>query len=437
MYIEEFLNNEVVDFANYNCLRSIASLIDGQKNAGRKVIYGVANRPNKETKVSILSGLIMIATEYLHGDISGSIISMAQNFSGTNNMNLLVPDGNFGTRFIPEASATRYISTYRENIFDKLFNQIDNNILIEQEFEGTIIEPRFFVPSLPLILINGSEGIATGFAQKILPRNPEVIKDYVKSYLTPNSSLPELTPWFRGFDGAVEKGENDNQWLIKGSFTKTSATRLVINELPIGYNLTSYTKILDDLEDKKVIRSYEDLSEDDIFKFEVVMNSKDLKRDDEYILLKLKLVKKATENFTVIDENNKVTVYNSPEEVINHYIRIKLEYLQKRKDYLIEKTKQDLLVLASKYIFIKNVTEENIKINKVKKTDIIAQIETFNKIIKVDNSYDYLLNMKIFSLTLEKLDDLLEQTKNKKIDLSNIESKEINDTWNEEMDLIC
>ena len=441
MTITNFLNQELVDFASYSTLRAIGSLIDGQKNATRKIIHTIQKKNNaKDQKVEILAGIVSIETEYLHGpqNLNSVIVGLAQNYVGANNIPLLMREGNFGTRFEPEASAPRYIFTLKEPIFDKIFNKNDNSVLINQNFEGTDIEPRFFVPSLPLILINGSEGIATGFAQKILPRNVEDVKKYIKSIIDGKlSTYPSLKPYYNGFKGTILEGENSNQWLIKGRVERTSATRFKIIELPIGYNLKSYTKVLDDLEDKKIIRDFVDLSDNDKFSFEIVMDSKSLKNDDEWLLKRMKLVKSVTENFTVINENNRVVVYKSPEEVLNHYIRIKLEYLQKRKEYMLEEIKKDLLVLASKYIFIKNVTEENIKVNKVKKVDIITQLETYSKIIKVDNSYDYLLRIPIYNLTSEKIEELLEQIKAKKVDLSKVASKEINDTWKEEMDLVC
>jgi len=442
MTVTNFLHDEVVDFASYSTIRAIASLIDGQKNSGRKVVHTIQKRADKDTKVSILAGIIAIETEYLHGDISGSVVTMAKNYPGSNNIPLLTREGNFGTRFEPEASANRYIFTAQEKIFDKLFNKEDNAVLIQQEFEGTNIEPRFFVPTLPLILINGSEGIATGFAQKVLPRNPEVIKEYIKVYLrneeayandVPIFETPALTPWYNGFNGIIENGEKNNQYIIKGTFERTSGTRLTITELPIGYNLTSYTKVLDDLEDKKVIRSYTDLSVEDTFKFEIVMDSKSLKNDDEWVLNRLKLTKSVTENFTVMDENNRVVVYDCPEKVINHYIRVKLEYLEKRKQYLIQKTKEDLLILASKYLFIKGVTDGEIIINKKKKQEIVSQIEPIQKIIIVEGDYNYLLNMPIYSLTEEKMEDLLTKIRVSNTALKEIQDEEITTTWDTEI----
>ena len=434
MTVTEFLHNEVVDFASYSTMRAIASLVDGFKNGGRKVAYTVMKRPDKDTKVSILAGIIAIETEYLHGDISGSVVTMAKNYAGTNNIPLLTREGNFGTRFEPEASANRYIFTAKDKVFDKIFNKIDNNILIEQEFEGTNIEPRFYVPNLPMILINGSEGIATGFAQKILSRNPADIKSYITAKLAGQAPVA-IKPWFNGFNGSVSQGETTNQWIIDGTFKRTSLTRLLITELPIGQNLTSYTKVLDDLEDKKKIKGYSDLSEEDVFKFEVQLSSVDMKKDDEWLLKELKLTKKVSENYTVLDENNRVVIYTSPEEIIDHYIRVKLDYTQKRKDYLIQKLKDDALVLASKYIFIKNVTDGVILVNKKKKDEIISQIKTINNIIEVDGSFEYLLRMPIYSLTEEKMAELKEQIMNKKQELKEIESKEINSIWLEEMNV--
>ena len=140
MKITDFLNNEVVNFASYSTLRALASYIDGLKNSHRKVVcYMLLNNVTKEKKVFNLSGEIMTSMEYLHGDISGSVITLAQNYPGTNNIPLLSREGNFGTRFTNEASATRYIYTAKDKMFDYLFNKSDINVLPEQYFEGTKI----------------------------------------------------------------------------------------------------------------------------------------------------------------------------------------------------------------------------------------------------------------------------------------------------------
>ena len=433
--VTKFLNEEVVNFASYSTMRAIASLVDGQKNAGRKVIYSVMNRPNKDTKVSILSGLIMTDTEYLHGDISGSIITLAQNYAGTNNLPLLTREGNFGSRFENEASATRYIFTAKEKYFDNIFNKDDNNVLIEQHFEGTKIEPRFFVPTLPLILINGSEGIATGFAQKILSRNPDKIKKAILSILS-NKKINEdyLTPSFNGFTGTVKQGDTINQWLVKGTIKRLSSSKILIEEIPIGYDLKTYISILDDLEENKVIKSYKDKSENDKFCFEITMSPSDLvKFSDEDLLQKFKLIKKISENYTCLDENNRIRVFENSEEILRAFVKIKLEYLQKRKDYQLQKLEDDIKLDFSKYLFIKNIVENKLIINKRKKTDIETDLQKIDNIIKKDGSFDYLLQLNILSLTEERMNKLQEDIKTKKESLDSLKLKSPEDIWKEEI----
>ena len=342
MKISTFFQNDYVDQASYDNLRKIASVIDGQKNASRKILYTILNKNIKEEiKVSQLGSKVAEFAEYLHGNMDGVIVGCAQNYPGTNNIPLLVREGNFGTRFSPDASASRYIFTHGSKEFFELFRKEDNDVLVKQSFEGQEIEPRFYVPNLPMLLINGSEGVSSGFAQKILPRNPKKIKKYISDYLKGSivlNSSNSLEPYFEGFSGTVEPGENTAQWFIKGKVQKIGINKVQITEVPVGYSLKGYIKVLDDLEDKKIIQSYRDKSEDDNFLFDVSIASKTLSSwDDNTLLEKLKLKKTITENYTVVDENNKIQVFESVKDILNYYIRIKLSYIQKRKDFQIQK----------------------------------------------------------------------------------------------------
>lgn len=436
MKITEFLNNEVVNFASYSTLRALASYIDGLKNSHRKVVcYMLLNNITKEKKVFNLSGEIMTSMEYLHGDISGSVITLAQNYPGTNNIPLLSREGNFGTRFTNEASATRYIYTAKDKMFDYLFNKSDINVLPEQYFEGTRIEPRFFMPTLPLILINGSEGIATGFAQKILPRNMDNIKKAIKCIIE-NKKLDSklLIPSFNEFNGTVEQGDNSNQWLIKGIIKRLNGGKFQISEIPVGIDLQTYIGILDDLEDAKFIKSYKDFSKDDKFSFEITMSPSDLaKFTDDDLLQKFKLVKKVSENYTCVDENNRVKVFQNAEEILKAFVKIKLEYLQKRKDFELQKLEDDIKIDFSKYLFIKNIVENKLLINKRKKNEIEIDLEKIDNIIKRDGSFDYLLQMNILSLTEERMNKLQEDIKIKKDSLDKLKLKSPEDIWKEEI----
>ena len=435
MKVSDFLKNDLVDYASYSTVRMIGSAIDGQKNAARKIVKTILDKNiKKEIKVSQLGSKASEYTEYLHGDICGVIVTMAQNYSGTNNLPLLDREGNFGTRFIPEASASRYIYTNGSKEMFELFNKDDLNILEKQYFEGEEIEPKFYLPCTPLILVNGSEGIATGFAQKILPRNPELIKNYLISRLNETNSKTDetFTPWFKDFTGEVIQGENPKQWIIKGKVQKISITKVLITELPVGYSLKSYISILNKLEDNKVITSFKDKSEKD-FRFEVSMLSSNLKKlSINDLLVKLKLIKTVTENYTCIDEFSKIKEFNDVSEVFDYYYSIKLKYLQKRKDYLIKTIKESIQLNYSKYLFIKNIVEDKLIINKRTKDEIIKDLSLITDIQVYDN-YDYLLNMRISSLTKEKMIELEDSLRNLKKKFNIIKTTSLQDLWKDEL----
>lgn len=436
--ITEFFDKDFVNYASYDNLRKVASGIDGQKNAARKILYTVLEKNIKEKiKVSQLGSKVAEFAEYLHGNMDGVIVNLGQDFIGTNNLPLLQKKGNFGTRFSPEASASRYIYTYgSENLFN-LFKKEDIAILTKQYFEGQEIEPIFYVPNLPILAINGSEGVSSGFAQKILPRSVDEIKKYIKAKLN-GKKTPELIPSYTGFKGKIEQGETQNQWLIKGTIQRTSGGKFQITEVPIGYDLKSYLNILDDLEDNKFIKNYKDMSEDDKFLFEITMSPSDLaKFSDEDLLVKFKLIKKVSENYTVMNEYNKIEVFENIYQIIDRYIEVKLEYTQKRKDFQLQKFEDDIKIDYSKYLYIKNIIDEKIKLtlNKKarKKSEIEEDISKIENIIKKDDSFDYLLNMNISSLTEERMIKLQEDIKNKKIEMDNLNNKTPKEIWEAEI----
>ena len=434
--VSDFLNKELVNYASYDNLRKIGSCIDGQKNASRKVLYTVLDKNIKdEIKVSQLDSKSAEYADYLHGSMSGVIVNMASKYPGSNNLNLLHPEGNFGTRYENAASAPRYIFTHKSNIVDSLFNPADRAILLHQTFEGNDIEPVYYLPNLPLLLINGSEGVSSGFAQKILPRNPDSIKKLVKDFLS-NKKLNEalLIPHYNGFNGVIEQGENQAQWLIKGVIKRINSSKIEITEVPIGVSLKGYLSILDDLEDAKIIKSYKDKSENDKFHFEVVMSPTDLaKLSDDDLLVKLKLIKKVSENYTCMNELNKIQVFENSLEILKHYLNVKLKNIQRRKDYQLQKLEDDIKLDFSKYLFIKNIVEDKLIINKRKKSDIEIDLDKIDNIIKRDGSFDYLLQMNILSLTEERMNKLQEDIKSKKESLDLLKEKTPEQIWKEEI----
>ena len=361
MKLEDFLNTDLRDFASYSNIRMIASYADGLKNGSRKIIYTILEKNIKDPlKVSQLASKVSEFSEYLHGETSlcGSIVTLAQNYVGANNLPLLTPKGNFGTRHKPCAAASRYIFTCGSDTLFKLFNSTDSILVQHQEFEGHKIEPKFYIPNLPLILINGSDGIAEGFRQFILPRKPEDIVKAVKRLLKDAGADVSdlLTPFYKGFSGLVIKDEG--RWKVQGKISRSDKTHIDIYELPIGYDWLTYRNTLDKLQDTKVIQSYKDMSDtkSDTFRFRVSMNAQELDRlSAEQILDKLKLIKYYTENFVCINENNSIQVFKSASEILKAWLKLKLSYNALRKEHQLQQLSDDMTVYQAKAAFIKAV----------------------------------------------------------------------------------
>jgi DNA topoisomerase-2 len=423
MNLSTFFNTEYVSYASYDNFRKIASYIDGLKASSRKVLYTfLEDKINKDIKVNRATSKVAEKTEYLHGEVSleGVIVNMAQNFTGANNINLLLPEGSFGTRFIPKASASRYIFTKLNPIARKIFREEDEPVLEKQYFEGSQIEYKFYVPIIPMLLVNGSEGISNGFAQKILPRN---LKEIIKWLKEENA---DLTPWYKGFSGEIVKVEGS--WEIRGKFERIGRTKILITELPVSYSLKKYISVLDKLEEKKVIRSYKDLSNNDQFKFEINVSLDFINQDDYKILSDLKLIDKVKENFTSIDENNKIREFNSEIEILEAYKKIRLEYYDKRKKYQLQKLSDDIEKLEDKVKFIQCVIDGKIQINNKPKQEIIDQAIK-NGIKFIDEN----IKMPIYNLTKEKIEELNKILNTLKQDYENLKNTDIKDIWIQEL----
>lgn len=434
--IENFLNQRLSNYASYDNLRKIGSYIDGLKNASRKVLYTIHEKNIKETeKVSRLASKCSEFSDYLHGDgLWRVIVTLGQDFAGTNNIPLIQKFGAFGCRSNNEPGAPRYIHASGSKMFFNLFDYKDDDILIKQTFEGTKIEPRFYVPTIPIILVNGSEGVSSGFAQKILARNPKNIIKYIQNFLNKKATKKDgklLNPFYNGFNGEIIRDPNfpddPKKWLVNGKVEKVKNNVFRIKEVPFTYDLSSYLKVLDTLEESKTILSYSDMSDgDNSLEFEVKV-PKDFKHDD--VLKVLKLQKPITENYTCIDENNKIRVFEDSEEIIKSFIEIKLNFIQKRKEFLENSLQKDLDILNSKILFVTMVIDKKLKINNIPKEQVIEALSKVKKIVKVQDSYDYLLKMPIYTLTKEKVDDLKAQASAKETELTELKGSTKEQLW--------
>lgn len=423
MKLEDFFKNEYIDFSVYDNVRKLGSYIDGQKNASRKILHTVLQQNiDKFVKVSNLGPKVQDYAQYLHGSLEGTIVNMTANYVGSgNNTPLLEGDGNFGSAFINEAAATRYIFARMNPILKQLFVKDDFVNLEHQNFEGAKIEPRYYVPTLPVLAINGSEGVSIGFAQKILPRKPAEILKWVKQRADGKPAKANLTPHWEGMTCTVKPGESDNQWEIHGSFTRKTKHRITIDSLPVGYTLKQYQDVLEKLVEDKVIKDYEDFSDNDQFEFEIQVDRSFGERTDEWIMTKLKLIKKVTENFTCIDEDNKIIIFNNITELLEAWYAKRIEYNDKRKQYLLAKLQEDMDYTNARAKFIQGVVEEKIELRNTKEAEVVKQAEAYDAILI--GHVGKFLGLPMRSLTTEEIAKLKARAKELKAEITDYSKK--------------
>jgi DNA topoisomerase-2 len=429
--ISEFLSSEYKEFAMYVIEgRAIPSVIDGFKPTQRKIIH-ISNQTwktgsEKTLKVFQLSGKVASDCYYHHGDasLSNAIITMAQRFK--NNAPLLEEDGQFGSLRSPQAGAPRYIGTKLSENFKLIYK--DFELLEYKEEEGESIEPKYFLPIVPAVLLNGSSGIAVGFASNVLNRDIKSIIDACVKVLA-GKEPGEVKPSLNGFNGEfIQDKENNKRWIIRGKYDKVNTTTVKITELPPSMTYEKYEDILDKLVDDKVIVTYDDNCKDNIDYTIKFTRSYLEKLDEEKLIKLLKLEESSTEIFSTLDEFGKLMIFENTSDIIKYFVDFRLKYYHKRKQFLLDKMNRELKILSNRGRFIKAIIDGKLKVNNVSKSIIIEGIEAMN-LDKIDDSYDYLLRMPIYSLTKEMYDKLKEDFTIKKEEIKVLESTDPKDMY--------
>jgi DNA topoisomerase-2 len=326
----------------------------------------------------------------------------------------------------PQAGAPRYIGTKLSDNFRLIYK--DFELLEHKEEEGESIEPKFFLPIVPTVLLNGSSGIAVGFASNVLNRDIKSIIDACVKVLADKNS-EEIKPSLNGFTGEfVQDSENNKRWIIRGKFSKVNTSTIKISELPPSMTYERYEEILDKLVDDKLITSYDDNCKDNI-DYTIKFTRADLEKlDDDKLVKLLKLEESSTEIFSTLDEFGKLMIFENTSDIIKYFVNFRLKYYHKRKQFLIDKMNRELKVLSNRGRFIKAIIDGKLKVNNVAKAVIIEGIELMG-LDKIDDSYDYLLRMPIYSLTKEMYEKIKEDFTTKKEEIKILESTDPKDMY--------
>src|SRR5210317_828575 len=421
--ITDFVHKDLVNFSLADLKRSIAHMADGLKPSQRKVMYACFHKNLKdEMKVAQLAAYVADKSAYHHGEVSlaDTIVKLANDYTGSNNINLLEPCGQFGTRLMggKDASQTRYIFTKLTKEARKIFDPRDDPILNYLDDDGRSIEPDFYMPTLPMVLVNGTEGIGTGFSCYVPPFNPKDIKENIGRALS-GLDFKEMTRWFRGFKGKVFK--EAGTWITEGVWRDTGS-RLKVTELPPGRWTQDYKEYLDGLVEKKVISGFTNNSTTEDVDFEIMgYNGKDLVKD-------LKLRKSFhTSNMHLFHPVKGIYKYSSPEEILKDFVDIRLEHYNKRKEQLIKVLEVRSKMCGYKSKFVTMVIEGQIVVFKRKKDDLERQLAGIFP--KINGNFDYLLNIKTVQYTEECVRELLKESKQAREELEIMKGTSHIDMW--------
>lgn len=432
-----FFENDYVDQASYDNLRKISSCVDGLKNASRKVIHTILDKKVYDlTKVSQLSSKAGEYADYLHGSLDGVVVTLAQDFLGSNQTPLLHRKGNFGTRSIPEASASRYIFACGSKNLKELFNEQDKPLLVEQWFEGYKIEPMYYVPELPMLLLNGSKGVSSGFAQNILSRTRSEIEQIINEFCTTKdvkvlNKIAKVKPFVFDFKGDVQRDPENldvYKWLFTTKF-EIEKNKVILHDLPYGSDLRGFINFLDKLEDDKKIKKWDDLTDED-YLFEITFD-KAAKLTKDSVIKTLKLQTSITENFTCIDENNKIFEAKDPVDILKRYVKVKIQYLEKRKALILENLELEMNKLESMMFFIQAVLD-GFEFKGKSAKDLNKFFDS-NKLFKVEgdtlDGYGYLHRIQMGKIVQEEVQALKAKIEKAKVEVETIKNTTIFELW--------
>jgi DNA topoisomerase-2 len=457
---EEFINKELIHFSKYDCDRSIPNLMDGLKISLRKILYSAfKKRLSSEIKVAQFSGYVSEQSCYHHGEesLNKAIVGMAQNFIGSNNINVLFPSGQFGSRIKggQDASSPRYIFTRLEKITRIIFPEQDDNILRYLNDDGTPVEPQFYVPIIPMVLVNGSKGIGTGFSTEIMCYNPLQIINYLKNKLqTIETDGTEFMPYYEGFTGSITK-IGDNKFMFKGKYEIIDQDKIKVIELPVGYWTEDFKELLNDLQNDKdkdgkkvvplikdVYENYTDTTVEFVITFakgklqELESNKGEHGCNGLEKLLKLYNTSSTT-NMNLFNADDKLKKYDTVNEIIDDYYSIRLNYYDDRKDNLIENLERELLILSNKAKYIKEVLDGTIDLRKKKKQEIMDMLWKKNyDTIDEDLEFKYLVKMPMDSVSEENVEKLLKEHGIKNAELEQVKSTTIQEMWLSELSVL-
>ena len=456
--LPEFFHNEMRHFSIYDCARSIPNGVDGLKTSQRKILFAAFKRKlTSEIKVAQFSGYVSEHSAYHHGEASlnGAIVNMAQNYVGSNNINVLEPNGQFGTRLNggDDSASERYIFTQLNPITRKIFPEADDAVLTYLDDDGTLVEPEYYVPIIPTALVNGISGIGTGFSCSIPSYDPKQLIAYLRAKLTGAATAAKFVPYYEGFKGAITPMD-EHKFLVKGAYEVVGADKIRITELPVGTWTMPYTTFLESLVDggtgkdgKKIppsIKDFVSMCTEVAIDFTVVFPSGKLaelesSRDENGITGVHKLMKLSTTisvtNMHLFNSERRLNKYAEIEDIISAFYDVRIGLYAKRKAFLEKELRSRLLKLTNKARYIQETLSGVVDLRKKNATQV-TELMTSRKYDTFDGDFKYLIKMPMDSVTEENVRNIMEDRDNSQKDLDVLLATSLAQMWINELDIL-
>lgn len=485
---KDFVDKELVLFAKANVSRAIPSMVDGFKPSQRKVLFGCFKRNLKnDVKVAQLVGYVSEQAAYHHGEtsLSETIVGMAQDFVGSNNINLLMPQGQFGTRLQggKDSASARYIYTRLAPITRAIFPAADDHVLEYQNEDGLSVEPRWYCPILPMVLVNGVEGIGTGWSSSVPNFNPRDIISNLRRWLK-GKQLEDMTPWYAGFCGRIVKSKEEGKFEVAGIISYLGDNKAEITELPVKRWTQDYREFLEEhlpkgekkKEGNKLLEDYQEHHSEKTVHFELSLSAEGNAQAEKDNLEKAFKMRSSISfnNMMLFNADGKIKKYDSALDILREFADVRLSIYETRKAYLLARLTREREVLSAKARFVKMVIEGKIVIRKRKIVDLAQDLrkngfkalwelkgesaaETEEKgedeeadeddgsgeegdapdaTRKAVKDFEYLVGMPISTLTAEKVAKLMQEQEKKAQELQTLKRKKPSDLWLEDLEVL-
>jgi len=447
---EDFMTREMKHFSIYDNQRSIANGMDGLKISLRKILFAAFKKGGLKTEIKVaqFSGYVSEHSGYHHGEASlnAAIIGMAQNFVGSNNINLFEPNGQFGTRLAggKDSASERYIFTQLNPITRLIYRAEDDAVLEYLDDDGQMVEPTFYAPIVPMVLVNGTKGIGTGFSTDIMCHNPLQIIDHIANMLLqkPEAEWGPIEPYYRGFKGSItplSTSGSGGKFLIRGIHTVDAAKKQVrVTELPVGFWTEDFKKHLESLIETGAIKDYVDMSTDTVVDFTITFPataSMDTAVVDHGCcttvekLLKL-YTTESTSNMHLFDSQDQLKKYGSVRDIVRDYHATRLNLYKKRKTHQLAAMSAELLILGNKARYIQELLDGSIDLRRKRGDELVAMLQSkgYNH-VEGDEQYKYLLKLPMDSVSEENVQKLLKEKGQKESQHAALQSTSIEQLW--------